>query len=484
MDERPTGVCLVAPSTVAVGEPFALGVKMLRPPYAVGSACYHVSPAVVGRYNLSPRGIAYMDNVPADWAGSIALDGGDGYDGPASVSFAEGSGPCAGDRRPIRRIEGLRFTTPGTKFISARLPDGGVEGTSNSIRVTADPPAERLFWGDLHSQTFFSDGLRCPEELYAFARDEAFLDVFAMADHSESLSDRQWDYFVAVTNDFNQPGRFATLVGQEWTSRPWGHRNVYYRGDAGPVLRCTDPVDGDLTRLYQVARQHGALVIPHHSANVQMGVDWSLGHDPEVERLVEIHSVWGNSERPGERGNPFPLRTNGGEKPGQHVLDALRLGRRYGFIGGGDIHDGRPGDELHAHQTMPEQYHLLRRQGIMGVWASELTREAIFDALWNRRCFATMNARVWLRFHVNGHPMGSVIPADGELELVAEAASESPIIRIDLVSGGEDVETATPNRREIRWQLRRPRPDRPAWFYVRLTRADGLLAWSSPVWIE
>ena len=478
MRKNVTGIYLVAPSTVAVGETFSLGIKLLTEPYFARFACpYHSRPAPDGRFNLSPRGIKYMDNVPAEWQGAVLLDGGEGYDGPETISFDEG--------RPIRRIEGLSFSAPGTKFITAREPTTGLTAPSNPIRVTAEPPAERLFWGDIHSQTIFSDGLRSPEELYTFARDEAFLDVFALSDHTECLTDRQWDYFVAVTNDFNQPGRFATLVGQEWTSRrPCGHRNVYYPGDGGPILRADDPAYADLEKVYELARERGALVIPHQSANAEMGVDWSQGYDPEVERLVEMHSIWGNSERPAEQGNPFPIRTNGGEKPGRHVVDALALGRRYGFVAGGDIHDGRPGDELHALQERPEQYRLLRRQGIMGVWARELTREAIFDALWNRRVFATTNVRTFLRFSIDGHPMGSRISADGDLSVVVEAASSSPFARIDLVCSGADVQTLEPHGSEVRWETRAPAPTEDAWYYARLTREDGNMAWSSPIWVS
>jgi len=483
MTQRITGIYLVAPSTVAVGEPFSLGIKMLTEPYAAPWRCKsydHLS--VGGPFNLSPRGIAYLDNVPREWRGTVAIDG-HGYAGPKVFSFGEGSGPHPNDARPIRRIEGLSFRTPGTKFLTVRDLESGTTATSNPIRVTPELPAERLFWGDLHSQTFFSDGLRCPEELYAFARHEAFLDIFAISDHSESLTDRQWDYFTAVTNDWNRDGRFVTLVGQEWTSQRFGHRNVYYRGDGGPILRRHDPVHGDLSNLYGVAREHGALVIPHHSANAEMGVDWSLGHDPEVERLVEIHSIWGNSERPAERGNPFPILNHGGEKPGQHVQDALALGRRYGFTGGGDIHDGRPGDELHSLQHDPPQYHRLRRQGIMGVWAPGLSRSAVFDALWNRRVFATTNVRVLLRFSINGHPMGSEISADNDLRVTVDAASPSPIARIDIVRNGDDAQSVAPHQREVVWEVTEPAPE-SACYYARLTLEDGNLAWSSPIWVS
>ena len=479
-----TGLFVAAPSTVAVAERFGVGVKVLTTPYVAPTGCFGPMPAVSGRYNLSPRGIRYMDNVPPEWDGMLGIDGDAGYEGPTSLAFAEGNGPYVNDTRPIRRIENMCFRTPGLKFITFHDPVSGVTARSNPIDVTAQAPAERLWWGDIHSQTFFSDGLRCPEELYAFAQHEAFLDVFAVSDHALALTDRQWDYFVGVTNDCYQPGRFATLVGLEWTSSKWGHRNAYFRGDGGPIWRANDPVLGELPNLYRAAREHGALLVPHHSANAQMGVDWSLGHDPEVERLVEIHSIWGNSERPASAGNPYPIRNHGGEKPGQHVIDALRRGYRFGFVGGGDIHDGRPGDELHHFQSQPVMYANLWRQGITGFWARDLTREAIFDALWNRRVYATTNARILLRFTVAGEPMGSRVTASGPVAVHTYAASEVPIAHAELVCNGQDVQTIEPGSCELDWDTVDEPTDGQGYYYVRITRTDGQMAWSSPVWVD
>ncbi len=478
-----TGFLVAAPSCVAAGESFALRIKGLTEPYPAGWACYQALPQVCGRYNRSPRGIAYLDNSPPDWRGHVKISGDRGYHGPRSLAFNGKRGAYPGDTRPIARVEGLEFHEPGLHFVTVEDPESGVVGVSNPIVVSEGEPKQRLYWGDLHSQTIFSDGLRCPEELYAFARDEAFLDIFALADHSEHLTDRQWEYFVNVTNDFNEPDRFVTLVGFEWTSPANGHRNVYYPGARGPILRCTDPEQGKLEHVYRVAREHGALVIPHHSANVVMGVKWERGHDPEVERLVEIHSIWGNSERLEAEGNPYPIRTMEGEKPGQHVVDALRLGRRYGFIGGGDIHDGRPGDELHSLQERPEQYRLLRRQGIMAVRAKRLTRAAVFHALWNRQCYATMNTRIYLEFEVCGKPMGSTTQAKGKRPIRVYAASETPLARIDVVRNGEDWARADADQREALFKTD-DKDGGPACYYARVARSDGLLAWSSPVWVE
>jgi len=482
---RLNGLFIAAPSCVRTGEEFSLGLKVLCAPYAAPVQCYQSLPSVGGRYNLSPRGIRYMDNVPPAWSGCIELDGGEGYVGPARWEFdSRHRGPYAGDGRPITRVEGLRYDTPGLKFIVAREPVSGIQARSNPVMVTDREPGERLWWGDIHCQTFFSDGLRCPEELYAFARHEAFLDIFALSDHAEFLTDRQWDYFTAVTNDSYEPGVFVTLLGLEWTSPRFGHRNVYYPGERGPILRADAAGQDTLEALYGAARDRGALVVPHHSANAAMGVPWELGHDAHVERLCEVHSVWGNSERPRAAGNPFPIRAHGGEKTGQHVLDALRMGRRYGLIGGGDIHDGRPGDELHHLQHSPRQYRLLHRQGIMGVWARELTREAVFEALWNRRCYATMNVRVYLRFSVCGTAMGGVVQHTGRRPISLTAASEVPIARVELVRSGEDWRCFEPGECLVRLEVQDMPASRPDWYYARVTRADGLMAWSSPVWVN
>ncbi len=425
-----------------------------------------------------------MDNVPKEFDGRIALDGGNGYAGPMDFSFAGASGPYRDDARPVVRIAGLRYETPGIKFLRVSLAGCDVSAVSNPIEVCAKPPARRLFWSDLHSQTFFSDGLRCPEELYAFARHESFLDVFALSDHAESLTDRQWEYFTGVTNDANENNSFVTLVGQEWTSREFGHRNVYYPGAGGPILRPNDPQQGRLDHLYRVARQWGALVIPHHSANAEMGVDWSMGHAPDVERLVEIHSIWGNSEQPQDAGNPLPIRAHGGEKKGRHVVDALERGYRFGFTGGGDIHDGRPGDELHNLQQEPAGYRLLHRQGITGIWSEGLTREAVFDALRKRRVFATTNVRVVLRFSVNGHPMGSEIRIDGERVLAVEASSECPLARIEIVRNGKVLAGRQPGERTVTWEVKDGGERATDWYYARLSRQDGQMAWSSPIWVD
>jgi hypothetical protein len=482
-----SGIFVVAPSMVKAGEPFFLGVKMLTRPYTVKLNCFSgVYPSMESSTNLSVRGISYMDNVLPEWSGALELESDKDYRGPARFSFAEGAGPYPHDHRPILHIGPVQFTKAGVHFIVLRDPATGVARTSNAILVEKDEPEQRLFWGDIHCHTVLTDGIRSPEEVYYFARDEAFLDVFALSDHAEFyLTDRMWEYFCGVTNDFNCAGRFVTLIGQEWTNFEFGHRNLYYVGNSAPHVRATDPKWSKLAAIYELARAHGALVVPHHPASAVMGVNWSLGHDPEVERLVEIYSAWGNSERSTEDGNPRSIKPGaGGEKKGQHVLDALRLGRRYGILASGDVHDGRPGDTLHEFQKLPPEYVNAQHGGIVGIWAESLSRESIFRALWNRQVYGTTGAQIVLKFSIAGHPMGSQFKHNGALDVRVDVASETFPFRVDLVKNGADLRHIDCTKGLLRWKLEEPPAKEPAFYFVRVTRKDGEMAWSSPIWVE
>ncbi|MFB3902360.1 MAG: CehA/McbA family metallohydrolase [Acidobacteriota bacterium] len=484
---NPTGLLLVAPSIVTVSEEFSVGVKVLTEPFEAKRNCFtRHYPTVSSSTNVSPRGLAYMDNVPPKWQGTLRISGDPGYAGPPEVSFGEGGGPYPHDPRPIKRVGQCRFDTPGVHFITFTDPASGITRQTNPICVREEKAEEKLFWGDIHGHTIFTDGLRSPEEVYFFARDEAFLDVCALTDHTEFyLTDRQWEYFTGVTNDFNQPGRFVTLIAQEWTNFQLGHRNIYHRGASAPFIRATDPVWGKLPKLFEFARKHSALVVPHHPAAAAMGVDWSLEHDPDVERLVEIYSCWGNSERSSAAGNPRPIRKAlGGEKAGSFVVDALRRGRRYGIIASGDIHDGRMGDDLHSYQVEPPAYKFSHPGGLVGIWAKELSREAVFDALWNRSVYGTTGARIVVQFSIEGHKMGSVFKGGGSLRAEVRAWSEIPFSRVDLVRNGEECLSEVLDSRGIAWQPQFTPTGPSDCYYVRLSRSDGQMVWSSPIWVE
>ncbi len=201
-----TGIYAIAPSILEPGEEFILRFKILTQPYPAGWSSWIRVPSLKSPFNRSPRGIEYLDNVYAGDLDEVEIE----IDGE-KIKFRDFHGVYSKDVRKFGTVSGLKFITSGIKFIKISLPSSEIFCLSNPIFVK-EKAEDRIYWGDLHSQTFFSDGLRCPEELYTFARDEAFLDFFSVSDHSEWITDRQWDYFCAVANDFNEDGRNGLII--------------------------------------------------------------------------------------------------------------------------------------------------------------------------------------------------------------------------------------------------------------------------------
>ncbi|OGV53219.1 MAG: hypothetical protein A2X49_12530 [Lentisphaerae bacterium GWF2_52_8] len=479
---KPSKIFCLIPSTLGMGDEFNLNVKILGDLRVIESASFAWSPRMpklAGPFNrCTARNIQYLDNVLPAWSGKLLVEGGAALEGAEEVIFdGTSQGVFTGDTRPIRSFGGFRWKAAGFQFIKLIEPVTGVTVYSNPVYVSEKSPSTRIVWGDPHWQTFFSDGIRIPEELYAFARDEAFLDFGAISDHMEAISARQWDYFQAVSNDYNESGRFATLIGQEWTHHKCGHRNIYYRGNGGPALRSNDSDCDSLEKLWQKLDSCtgiDAIAIPHHSANLTMGVDWGQGWNPKYERAVEIHSCWGSSECHKDDGNIKPITVCNGELKGQHVRDALNLGYKMGFVGAGDIHDGRPGDSLSEFQPEVELYKGLYPQGLTAASVSALTRENVFDAMKNHNTYATTHRRIFLDVQKSIQK--------GKLNLAIKTASEDGIKDVKLIFNGNEIETLSPDDdpRIVIREISIDRLSNSDYCYVRTTSMDGDIAWSSP----
>ncbi len=482
-------VLCVIPSRLGVGEPFQIKVKVLgrefiEMPY--GGTWRDWKPQSRSCFNINVRrDIRFTDNCLPEWAGRLVVDGGETLEGPGEILFdGKSQGVCRGDTRPIKTFSGFRWRRPGFHFLQLIEPESGRKFMANPVYVTEKKPDYRIFWGDPHWQTYFSDGIRCPEELYAFARDEGFLDFGAISDHMEAVTDLQWQYFQSVTDYYNEPHKFVTLHGQEWTNHlknvgAPGHRNVYFRRAGGPALRCTDEHCNTLEKLWRILRENRDLdpiAIPHHTSNTAMGVDWEQGWNPEFEKAVEIFSVWGSSEKPADRGNPFPLQSNGGEMKGRHIVDALDKGYKFGFVGGGDIHDGRPGDCLHNQSYQSKKSgktFISYPEGFTAALVPALTRDNIHHAIKNHHTYATTQKRIYM----------DMKRLDGKNRFSLQCASEEGIKHITCVKNGRDDQKITPDddQKIVETEVSLENMGPKDYVYYRLVTFNGNTAWTSPI---
>jgi len=347
----------------------------------------------------------------------------------------------------------------------------------------------QVFFGEIHHKTANSDGIGTCAESYAYARDVAGLDFSAVADHEGG---RDWPQNIAAVKECYEPGRFVSLLGFEHSSSSqFGHRNVYYLTDDEERAHPRTPQE-----LWAFLKGKKALVVPHHTntySELGDGVAWQWfdwnTHNARYERLVEICQNRGSFEC---------------DEPGENVLlggcgasarDALALGARVGFIGGTDNHAGEPGSYRNSMAGI--DYRERKWAGLAAVYAKELTREAVWRALWNRHCYATNGARILLDMTVNGKRMGSEVWCDDPPKVrrvEARAVGVGPIARFDVIRNGEVVHSQAVGRQQgaLAWEdhesfhvlaftgqlCRYP----TVYYYVRVVQEDSRMAWSSPVW--
>jgi hypothetical protein len=344
--------------------------------------------------------------------------------------------------------------------------------------VKRDKKEESLYWGDLHAHTRFSDGLGTPEECYEFAQKVAALDFAAIADHSAHFSEEEWEKTLEVNEHYHQPGKFVTFHGFELNVK--GDRNVYYLKKDKPIypyhIHQLKPggMEGNKRPFQEIKKilwEKKGLIIHHQHA----GPLREEHYLPELFRLVEIYSIWGNCEY---RGCPRPI----GEGGKIFVQDYLARGWKLGFIGGSDCHAGRPGESNWLRRQY--RYH----NGLTAIYAPELTREALWNSLWQRKCYATTGHRPFIEFKINHSPMGAEIELPHKTaprRIQAEIIGTEVLEKIELIKNNQVILTlkSRTERKQIDW-VDQTQPSKEDYYYLRVTQKDKELAWTSPIWVK
>ena len=390
------------------------------------------------------------------------------------------------------------------------------------------------------------DGLKAGGD----ALSEAFQAIIRVlnGDYSGPMTDPAiqrsvWTRYVETADRFNEPGRFTTIIGYEWTPTDSGdklHRNVLYRGDAetaGQLLPFTanDSLNPqDLWRWMQRYEDEtgGRVLALAHNGNLSNGQMFPVETNPNTggaidadyvktrakwEPLYEVTQIKGDSEahpylspddefadfETWDRGNASleRLKTPGMlqyEYAREALKNGLKLERnlgsnpyRFGMVGSTDSHTALstagenyffgkfPSVEPMAGRMFQPMVNINRPElwqtwetsasGYAAVWATENTREAIWDAMRRKEVYATTGPRMSVRFfggwdfsaddasfqklaasgYARGVPMGgSLQPVDGrQVPGFLVGALKDPLSgnldRIQIVKGWLDADGVT-----------------------------------------
>ncbi len=347
------------------------------------------------------------------------------------------------------------------------------------FQTTYNNESLQVYFGDLHQHSEFSGcGRRngAIDQNQRYSRWVRGLDFMSTIDHGEHLNDHTWRWTQLAAEKNHLPGKFVTFTGFEWTSEFDGGGNLY-RGHYNAIFRtvgsgddffsASDPATNTPLELWTALRKsaggpQNVLTFAHHTSRRMAWLTWNY-YDPEMAPLIEIAQARGSYEYEGCYLGP-ELDNDCTRVSGHYIQDGLDRGMRFGFVASGD-HGGRQ---------------------LVAVYAPELTRSQIFQALKAKRVYATSGERILLDVRLNGHFMGEEFEFDGiSRKLHILCTGTAPVVEVDIFRNGRSIKQWAMNRDsvELDWEDIEPLWQRESYYYVRIIQADGAQAWSSPIWV-
>lgn len=337
--------------------------------------------------------------------------------------------------------------------------------------------------GDIHTHSNFTDGNESPDFTLRYARDVSKLDFTCLTDHAELLAkcdDATIAYYRNLPQKYDEPGKFCVLFGYEWTA--WmnnhTHRCVYSLDSNLPIIGSLEPGATEIEGLWEKLSGYDFITIPH--VTVRGTVEFWKSYNPKIEPIVEFYNKWGNSFGL-EYTRPVPE-----QNLEYTVINALKNGKRYGLMCSSDTHFSRPGSRLQEIRDGALEY---SQSGFVGVWAESHTREAIFDALKNRRCYGMTGTRVRMMFAVNNSVMGSEIESSSVPNIFYKVSTEeytfTTVSVLKITNGAvETIYSNLANASEAKGSCIDEQFKADSAYFLKADLSNSDTAISSPVWVN
>ena len=328
----------------------------------------------------------------------------------------------------------------GSSLVAPLL--GALRPVSRAVAKEQDDGSPyKLYWGDLHNHNAVGYAKGTLERSIEIAQEH--LDFFAFTGHAwwhdmpKMPGDRHmkwvngfevhkqhWPKTLGLLQEANSDD-FAALVGYEWHSSEFGDYCVI-SDQPEPKLFLPDHVD----KLLKFADDSQALAIPHHLAYARGWRGANFDHfTSSVSPVVEIFSEHGCSESITAPVGDFIRHSMGGRVTENTVDRQLGRGLRFGMIASSDDHLGYPG---------------AYGEGLVAIWAKNLSPASIVDAVRNRRTYAVTGDRIALDFTLNQQAMGSELPQTAQRQIDVSVDAPDSVKMIELVRSGRVIERHFP----------------------------------------
>jgi len=308
-----------------------------------------------------------------------------------------------------------------------------------------------LYSGEVHAHTSDSDGKGTIEEAYAYARDSARLDFFAVTDHSDSFPNSLYQgSHLPNADSFNDPGNFAALYGYEQTYNLhtgfYGHLNTINRS---ALTSNSLP----LRQFYELMSQDDDAVVMFNHPGYTWGnfVEYDF-YSPEADEVVNLIEIRTKAAANYE----YPL--------------ALTKGWHVSPIFNEDNHQPNWGNQY---------------ENCGFALAPALTRQNIIDAFNKNRTYTSSDLTLRVYYQINGEWMGSRLDNPDKLHFNVKVSTMKSygLGAISIVAeDGIIVYTADVGAKQ-EYTLEVDLPPLYDYYYIMIDYGN-IWCYTAPIWIE
>ena len=362
----------------------------------------------------------------------------------------------------------------GTAYLKTYSIAGGCEpGEVTRVIFTEEFDLDwNLYFGQLHAHTDISNGAGSVEEAFQYASQVDGLDFFAVTDHSDSFDNADMGTIDADGADISADwaagkqaaasvtnGDFVGLFGFEMTwpeDKQLGHISTFNT----PGWQTRDQADFEnvptaLENYYKaLTAVPGSVSQFNHPDDIHGDFERFDHYSPQYDAAVSLLEVAGED----------------GVVDCEYYDLALDKGWHVAPTNNQNNHKGQWGDASEARTV---------------VLAKSLTEEALYDAMKNRRVYATQDSDLAIYYELNGTVMGSIIPKSesAAVTVFLNDPTDEAIGNVEVVAdGGEAIVrqwVETPTK-----MLELTVPGGYSYYYLRVTQPDGDVAVTAPVWMD
>ena len=386
----------------------------------------------------------------------------------------------------------------GKVTVTATVTRDGGKTASRTWTFTIGTAKYQLYFGQLHSHTAeYSDGAGTLQEglnYVANLPESANVDFVAFTDHSNyfdtsgaanpeaalydasqmtAASAEKWNTYTGTIERFNteHAGKLVALAGFEmtWSGGP-GHINTF--NTPGIVSRNNTTLnnktaDAGMKAYYALLSNKNLVnsISQFNHPGTTFGNFSDFGYyDPIIDTRIQLVEV-GNGEGAIGAGGYYPSYE-------QYIM-ALDKGWHVAPTNNQDNHKGKWGNANDARDV---------------ILTDDFSQEGIYQAIRDRRVYATEDKNLEINYTLNGQLLGSIIsevPENVSINVsVYDPDASDSISKVEVVVNSGAVAYTWDDPTELAaGELECAIPADYSYYFIRVTQGDGDLAVTAPVWV-